>query len=115
MNNGKQGNERIISRLSVEAMTTDQLTPAQKAASTFVDGFWDSNGWGFSVSIITRRVEMATVPGCSGWSGGLGTSWRADPHEDVTVILFSQRMFDSPLTPRQLTDFRTLAYAAIND
>ena len=33
LDGGKHGHDRILSRLSVEAMTTDQLTPEQKAAS----------------------------------------------------------------------------------
>jgi hypothetical protein len=52
----------VLSRLSVEAMTTDQLTPEQKAISGLTPGFFDSNGWGFGV-----------------WDGGLGTSWASNP------------------------------------
>src|SRR5437870_9258074 len=33
---GKHGNERLLSRPSVEAMTSDQLTPGQKAASGLI-------------------------------------------------------------------------------
>lgn len=40
LNKDKHGRERILSRLSVEAMTTDQLTPEQKAASDSFPGFW---------------------------------------------------------------------------
>jgi CubicO group peptidase (beta-lactamase class C family) len=63
LNKGKLGNERILSRLSVELMTTDHITPEQKAASPFFPNFWDNRGWGFGVSIITRRDEVAGVPG----------------------------------------------------
>gem|GEM_PF-3640510 len=44
---------------SVEVMTTDHLTPAQKAASGLVSGFFDSHGWGFGVSVLTRRDDVA--------------------------------------------------------
>jgi CubicO group peptidase (beta-lactamase class C family) len=37
LNKGKH-TERILSRLSMETMTTDQLTPELKAARRFVDG-----------------------------------------------------------------------------
>ena len=63
LNQGKYGNERILSRLSVELMTTDQLTPEQKALSGLVPGFFDSHGWGFGVSVVTRRDDVAAVPG----------------------------------------------------
>ena len=49
------GASALLSRPSIELMTSDQITPEQKAASTFFPGFWDSRGWGFGVSIITRR------------------------------------------------------------
>src|SRR5438128_7909396 len=39
LSQGKLGGERILSRLSVETMTTDQLTPEQKAASSLISGF----------------------------------------------------------------------------
>ena len=81
LNQGKHGNERILSRLSVETMTTDQLTPEQKAVSGLVPGFFDSHGWGFGVSVVTRRDDIAAVPGRYGWDGGLGTSWYSDPRE----------------------------------
>jgi CubicO group peptidase (beta-lactamase class C family) len=50
LDKGKCGSERVLSRPSVELMTTDQITPEQKAASDFFPGFWDSRGWGFGLS-----------------------------------------------------------------
>ncbi|MCQ4083266.1 beta-lactamase family protein [Streptomyces sp. RB6PN25] len=112
---GRYGNERILSRLSVEAMTTDQLTPAQKAVSQFVPGFWDSHGWGFGMSVITARDNIWSVPGRYGWDGGLGTSWYADPTEEMTGILMTQCAWTSPEPPVVWLDFWTSAYQAIDD
>ena len=70
LNRGLHGKERIVSRLSVELMTTDQLTPEQKAASPFFENFWDSRGWGLGLSIVTRRDDVAAVPEPGG--GGVG-------------------------------------------
>jgi CubicO group peptidase (beta-lactamase class C family) len=74
LNQGVYGNERILSRLSVELMTTDQLTPEQKTASPFFESFWDSRGWGLGLSIVTRRDDVAGVPGRFGWDGAFSTS-----------------------------------------
>jgi hypothetical protein len=49
-------------------MTTDQLTPEQKAASPFFETFWASRGWGLGLSIVTRRDDVASVPGRFGWA-----------------------------------------------
>ncbi|HWN15063.1 MAG TPA: serine hydrolase domain-containing protein, partial [Candidatus Dormibacteraeota bacterium] len=91
LNKGKHGSERVLSRPSVETMTTDQLTPEQKAVSGLVGGYFDSHGWGFGVSVVTRRDDVAAVPGRFGWDGGLGTSWYSDPGEEMVGILLTQR------------------------
>ena len=112
---GKHGSERILSRPSVEMMTTDQLTQEQKATSGFAPRFFDSHGWGFGVSIVTRREELAGSIGTFGWAGGLGTSWCTDPREGIVGILLTQRAWTSPRPPDVCRDFWTLAYQAIDD
>ena len=114
LNQGRHGSERILSRLAVEAMITDQLTPTQKAVSSLppLPGFFETHGWGFGVGIVTRRDDLALVPGCFGWDGSLGTSWFSDPKEDLVGILLTQRVLT---TLDVLRDFSTLVYQAIDD
>ncbi len=113
LNKGKHGNERILSRPSVEVMTTNHITPEQKAGSElFLE---DNRGWGFGMSVVTRRDDLAAVPGRFGWDGGLGTSGYSDPREDMVGILMTQRLMDSPELPRVFLDFWTLVYQAIDD
>ena len=113
LSQGKYKGSRVLSRLSIEAMTTDQLTSEQKAVSGLFPGFFDSMGWGFGVSVITRRDNIAAVPGRYGWDGGLGTSWYSDPREDMVIILMTQKAWAPPSAPN--VDFFTLAYQAIDD
>jgi CubicO group peptidase (beta-lactamase class C family) len=115
LNQGKHENERILSRPSVELMTIDHITPEQKAVSNFFPDFWDCHGWGFGVSIVTRRDDLAATPGRYGWDGGYGTSWYVDPKEELIGILMTQRVWDSPSPPGVLLDFWTSAYQAIDD
>jgi len=115
LSKGKHGRERILSRPSVEVMTADHLTPGQKALSGLVAGYFDSHGWGFGMSIVTRRDDAAGAPGAFGWDGGLGTSWWSDPGEEMVGILLTQRAWTSPSPPPVALDFRTLAYQAIDD
>jgi CubicO group peptidase (beta-lactamase class C family) len=114
LNKGKYGNERLLSRPSVETMTTDQLTPAQKAVSGLLPSDFDNRGWGFGVSIVTRRDDLAATLGRYGWDGGLGTSWSSDPGEDMVAILMTQRAA-FPLFSGVYLDFWTSAYQAIDD
>ncbi len=72
-------------------MTRDQLTPAEKSASPFAPGFWDSHGWGFGMAVLTAPDEVSRTPGRFGWDGGLGTSWCSDPHYDLVAVLMTQR------------------------
>jgi CubicO group peptidase (beta-lactamase class C family) len=112
---GRHGSERVLARPTVELMTTDHITAEQKAASPFFPGFWDSRGWGFGVGITTRRSGVAEVPGRYGWDGGLGTTWRSDPKEDLVAILLIQRLMTAPDSTDINEDFLTLAYQAIGD
>jgi CubicO group peptidase (beta-lactamase class C family) len=114
LNKGKSGGERILSRLSVELMTADHLTPEQKAVSGFFPGFWNNRGWGFGMAVITQRDHLASVPGRFGWDGGFGTSGYSDPTEGLVGILMTQRALDATGIDLS-TDFWTSAYQAIDD
>jgi CubicO group peptidase (beta-lactamase class C family) len=95
-------------------MTLDHLTPAQKAVSGLVEGYFDSHGWGFGLSVVTRRDGVEPV-GTFGWDGGLGTCWHCDPQEDMTTLLMTQCAWTSPSPPNICLDFWTSAYQAIDD
>ena len=113
---GRHGDDpRILSRPSVEVMTTDQLTPEQKAASGLTSGYFDTHGWGFGVSVVTRRVDVAGNVGSFGWDGGMGTSFCVDPKEDMVGILMTQRSWSSPSPPGVCLDFWTSVYQSIDD
>jgi CubicO group peptidase (beta-lactamase class C family) len=106
--------ERVLSRPSVTLMTTDHLTPAQKAASGFWPGHFDDIGWGFGMSVRTRRTDLGPSVGSYGWPGKYGTAWYNDPAEDMTTILIIQREIAPPGPPIHL-DLWTAAYQAIDD
>lgn len=114
LNQGVFGKQRILSRPSVELMTSDQLTPQQKAISGLVGGYFDSHGWGFCLSIVTARENLRSV-GTFGWDGGLGTSAYCDPKEQLIGILLTQRAWTSPSPPDVCLDFWTSTYQAVND
>ena len=110
LNNGQYGNERILSRASVKLIRTGQFTSEQRVGcEVFLE---DNRDWGFGVSIITRRDDVASAPGRFGWDGGLGTSWYADPREKMTAILMTQAL---GIPSRIDRDFWTLVYAARAD
>jgi CubicO group peptidase (beta-lactamase class C family) len=111
LNKGRLGRAQILSRASVELMTSDQLAPEERAgAESF---FGEYRSWGLGMAVEIRRNELYRTPGRFGWDGALGTSAYADPAEGMIGILFTQRMMDSPEPPRVFTDFWTTAYTAM--
>jgi CubicO group peptidase (beta-lactamase class C family) len=111
LNKGRCGHEQVLSRASVDLMTSDQLTPQQREGSEIFLGA--NRSWGFGMAVETKRDEVFRTPGRFGWDGGLGTSAYTDPVERMIGILFTQRMMDSPQPPPVFKDFWTLAYGAI--
>jgi len=113
LNEGRHAGERILSRPSVELMTTDLLTEQQKAENAIF--FRGNSGWGLGFQVFTRRTTLASTPGRFGWTGGTGTSVYTDPAEGLIGILLTQREMTSPGPPTVFRDFWTCAYQAIDD
>ncbi len=51
--------------------------------------------------------------GSYGWAGGFGATWLMDPARDLTVIVLTQRMFDSSEPSAVHAEFQRAAYAAL--
>ena len=111
LNKGRLGREQILSPASVELMTSDQVTFAQRADSGIF--FGASSSWGFGMSVDIGRTEIFHSPGRFGWNGGFGTTSYTDPRNAMIGILLTQRMMESPDPPRVFTDFWTSAYQAM--
>jgi CubicO group peptidase (beta-lactamase class C family) len=110
-----RGGAPLLSRPTVQTMTTDQLTPPQKAVSGFAPGDFDALGWGFGMAVTTRRESPTAPVGQYGWDGGLGTVWRNDPSEQMISVLLTNAAQSSPRSPAIALDFLTCAYASITD
>jgi len=111
LSKGRHGREQVLSRASVELMTSDHLTPEQRADADIFFGTHAS--WGLGMAVDIRRKDIFHTPGRFGWTGGFGTTAYIDPVEGMIGILFTQRLVDSPEQPRIFTDFWTLAYGAM--
>jgi CubicO group peptidase (beta-lactamase class C family) len=99
----------------VELMTSDQLTPAQKASSGFWPGYFDNKGWGFGMSVVTRGSALRPPAGSYGWSGYYGTSWYNDPANDLTTIFVQQRADGGDQRLPMWADLWSAVYRAIGD
>jgi CubicO group peptidase (beta-lactamase class C family) len=93
---------RVLSPESIQAMTTNQLTPAQCTAGVL---FLDGQGWGYGGSVDIDATNLWNVPGRYGWTGGTGTTAHIVPATDSVAILLTQVGVTSPETPSWQEDF----------
>ena len=96
---GRYSGTRLLSRPLVELMTSDQLTPENKARGGLSPGMWDAAGLGPWRAVVTAQTGCAR-PGQYGWNGGLGTVWFNDPAENLVGILLTPRACGTPPRPR---------------
>jgi CubicO group peptidase (beta-lactamase class C family) len=112
LDRGTYRGRRILSEASVAAMLTDAITPAQKSASPFFPGFWDTHGWGLGIGLVTAPDAISQRQGRFGWWGGFGTSFWCDPATDTVALLFTQRMMASADDAALGNEFLRCALAA---
>jgi CubicO group peptidase (beta-lactamase class C family) len=88
------GGAPVLTADSLSAMTSDQLTPAQRVgAAPFVD---DDTSWGFGTGVDLTANKPGTTPGRWGWTGGTGTCAYVDPARDAVSVLLTQRTMLGP-------------------
>jgi CubicO group peptidase (beta-lactamase class C family) len=93
------GGGGLLSAQSVEGMTTDHLTQAQRDASTL---FLEGAGWGYGGSV---------GPGARyGWVGGTGTTAHVDPDLGAVGILFTQKQMTGPTPTPLMREFWAYAF-----
>ena len=95
------GGAGVLSAASVRAMTSDQLTREQKERGGLGPRFFEHFSWGFCQAVYPD--------GAFGWNGGFGASWLVKPDEDLTVIVLTQRLFESPEPPSVHVDIQAAA------
>ncbi len=102
-----RGGSPVLGTEAVKQMTSDQLTPTQKARDTA--GFMEGRSWGFCQSVLADGPRA----GAFGWDGGLGTSWLVDPVRDLIVLVLTQRLWETAQLPVVHRDLQEAAYSAL--
>jgi CubicO group peptidase (beta-lactamase class C family) len=91
LNGGEVDGVRILSRKTVEFMTSDQLGPGVARNALYFPG----PGYGFGLGFAVRTSEGGpATPGSVGdysWSGAFGTTFFVDPKEGLVSIWMMQR------------------------
>jgi CubicO group peptidase (beta-lactamase class C family) len=100
-----RGGSPVLSAEAVRAMTSDQLTPAHRARGGLGRDFFDHMSWSFCQAVHDG--------GAFGWNGGFGSSWLVDPNHDLTVIVLTQRAWETSQLPAVHREIQAAAYAAL--
>ena len=110
LNMGELEGVRILSRKSIELMTSNHLPP-NVLFTNVVNYMWGSlgprpeSGMGFGLGFAVRlEGGRSTLPGSNGefwWSGATGTNFVIDPKEKMILILLTQQ-------PDRLRDYLNL-------
>lgn len=110
LNGGELDGVRILSRKTVELMTSDHLGEMPRAG-LLAKGY----GFGFTmaVSLGAGKTGVASSEGEYFWGGAAGTRFWIDPKEQMIGIFMIQILPHTNLTYG--TQFRQLAYQAISD
>ena len=107
LNGGELDGVRILSRKSVELMTSDHLgTSIARGPLPQGYGF----GLGFTVRITPGEASSLGSVGDYGWGGLYGTTFFVDPKERLIGILLMQR----PNYAKYSREFRTGVYSALD-
>jgi CubicO group peptidase (beta-lactamase class C family) len=101
---------RLLQPETLQAMTTNRLTPQQIEDGEPILG--PGRGWGLGLGVQVSPGPHGVRAGAYGWDGGFGTSWFNDPALGLTAVLLTQRVFDGPDPPPVHKTFWRNAYAA---
>ncbi len=106
LNKGTYEGNRLLSRKTVELMSSDNLGS--------IPGMSPGNGFGlgFAVSKAPGEAGMMGSPGEYNWGGAAGTKFWIDPQEDMIGIFMIQIL---PNSVDYGSAFRVLAYQAVAD
>jgi CubicO group peptidase (beta-lactamase class C family) len=110
LNGGILDGVRLLSRKTVEHMTSDHLGPIPGTSAM------TGPGYGFGLGFAVRLADgLSPTPGSAGqyyWGGAAGTAFWVDPREQLIAVLMTQgpnqREYNRAL-------FRGLAYGAFAD
>ena len=90
LNKGTLEGQSLLSRKTVEMMTTDQLGAEVRARSTsplLAAGY--SFGLGFTVRTHAGQAPLAGTTGDYSWGGAFGTYFWVDPKEEMAVVFMA--------------------------
>ena len=115
MNEGRDGEARLLGPRTVAYMLSDQLGPNIKNLIGNADPTRADYGFGLGLAVRTTPgvVKMMGSVGQFSWPGAGGTDWWADPKEELAVVYMSAA--PGPIRWHYRQTINALVYQAIID
>jgi CubicO group peptidase (beta-lactamase class C family) len=105
LNGGELNGNRVLAKRTVELMISNQIGNLNLGKNKF--------GLGFEITTKEGEAISGVSEGSFAWGGFFGTTYWADPEENMVCLLFCQQW---PLSHGEISDkFRVLVYSAIDD
>jgi CubicO group peptidase (beta-lactamase class C family) len=103
---GEVDGVRLLKPETVDMMSANRLTDAQRQLPFLGMPFWMSQGFGLGLSMVIDPAIHAWMgagsTGAFGWPGAFGTWWQADPAQDLIAIYLIQDSM--PLGPEAVAN-----------
>jgi CubicO group peptidase (beta-lactamase class C family) len=105
LNNGEYNGKKLLSRRTVELITSNQIGELNVGRDKF--------GLGFEITTEYGQAQLGISEGSFLWGGYFGTTYWADPKERIVGLLFMQQF---PLSHGEIQNkFKALVYQALSD
>lgn len=105
LNKGEYNGKRVLSRRTVDLITSNQIGGLNVGKDKF--------GLGFEITTKEGQSELGVTEGSFSWGGYFGTTYWADPGEQLIGLLFIQQF---PLSHGEIQrKFKALVYQALDD
>jgi CubicO group peptidase (beta-lactamase class C family) len=95
------GDDPLLRRETLAMMTSNQLTPDQRATTRMLGQpiFAAGHGYGMGVAVVTDPKTADPLrcrggAGTIGWPGAYGSWWQADPNDRSVLIFLSHNMVE---------------------
>ena len=116
LNGGRLGDQRILSRKSIELMSSNHL-PDSFASDAYLEtagGYRRGAGFGLTVGVILDpgKAGQYGSKGVYFWGGAASTIFWIDPEEELVAVLMTQLLGSSELLRET---YSALVYQAIDD
>lgn len=113
LNNGELDGKRLLSRKTIELMTSNSIGNITVSDAFRRNGLGDKFGYGFGIRTERGVFDENETLGIYGWDGAFYTRFWVDPKEDMVGIFLSQ--VDNNWNEKLINIFRVLVYQSIID